>query len=363
MKIIIDNKIPFIKGALEPFAEVLYLEGQEIKRTDVADADALIIRTRTQVNEELLGGSRVKFVGTATIGTDHIDLDWCRNNNIYCASAPGCNSGSVMQYLASSLVYLSDKYGIEPSASTLGVIGDGNVGSKVASMASTLGYRVLLNDPPREEKEGSSAFTALEILLKKSDIISLHVPLEKEGKYPTFRMVDKHFLNAMKTGSILINTSRGPVVDEKALAENLKSHKLKAAVLDVWDNEPGINRELLKLACIATPHIAGYSLDGKANGTSIIIKEIADFFNLPLKEWKPLSLPVPGQYLIETGSIDDAIIHTYNVKEDSDLLKSNPGIFEELRGNYRNRREFGAYKVKTADHKLLNKLKSLGFDT
>ena len=166
MKIIIDNKIPFIKGVLESFAEVIYLEGNRISRADVIDADALIIRTRTQVNEELLGGSRVKFVGTSTIGTDHIDLNWCRNNNIHCASAPGCNSGSVMQYLASSLVYLQKKYKLKPPELTLGIIGVGNVGTKVASMASTLGYRVLLNDPPREEKEGSTGFTELKTLLK-----------------------------------------------------------------------------------------------------------------------------------------------------------------------------------------------------
>jgi erythronate-4-phosphate dehydrogenase len=268
-----------------------------------------------------------------------------------------------MQYLASSLVYLQKKYNLYPDSLTLGIIGAGNVGSKVASMASTLGYKVLLNDPPREEKEGSTAFTALETLLKESDIISLHVPLEKISRYSTYNMVENNFLNKMKTGSILINTSRGQVIDETELKKSLRNNKLKACVLDVWDSEPAIDTELLEMIDLGTAHIAGYSADGKAKGTSMIIESLARYYNFPLKAWKPIDIPAPEEELIEPGSVEDAILKTYRVEEDSVLLKSRPGSFEELRGNYRMRREFGAYKVRTENKGLIKNLTDLGFKT
>ena len=176
-------------------------------------------------------------------------------------------------------------------------------------------------------------------------------------------MVENNFLNKMKTGSILINTSRGQVIDEAELKKSLRNNKLKACILDVWNGEPGIDTELLEMVDIGTAHIAGYSADGKAKGTAMIIGEIADFFKLPLKNWRPVNVPVPEQYLIKAESIADAIINTYDVEEDSKLLKSKPDNFEELRGNYRNRREFKAYKVKTKDKQLLGKLGALGFQT
>ena len=228
-------------------------------------------------------------------------------------------------------------------------------------MAETLGYNVLLNDPPREEKEGSTGFTGLETLLKTSDIITLHVPLEKSGKYPTYRMVENDFLNKMKTGSMLINTSRGQVIDETELKKSLHNNKLKACVLDVWDSEPGIDTELLEMVDIGTAHIAGYSADGKAKGTSMIIESLLRYYNLPLKVWKSFEIPAPEEELIEAGSVEDAIVNTYNVEEDSVLLKSNPGSFEELRGTYRIRREFEAYKVRTEDKDLLKSLVKIGF--
>jgi len=361
IKVIVDNKIPFIKGVLEPYADVKYIKGTEIRRNDLMDIDALLIRTRTLVNRNLLESTAVKFVGTATIGTDHIDTSWCHDNNIHLASAPGCNSGSVMQYIAASLAYLNKNYGMQAEETTLGIIGVGNVGSKVAQLARTLGYKVLLNDPPREKAEGSSEFSTLKRVLEEADITSIHVPLTYDGIYPTINMVNKTFLNITKKGSVLINTSRGQVVDEQALIKSLNSKHLRATILDVWNNEPELNLELLSKADIGTPHIAGYSVDGKANGSTMIINQLASYFKLPLTRWRPGQLPLPSRQVLETNNIFDAILDTYPILEDSDLLKASPGKFEELRGNYRIRREFETYKVKSEDNDLLKTLGRIGF--
>lgn len=369
MKIIIDNKIPFLKGLLEPLATVEYVQGDKISNEVARDADAIIIRTRTLCNAGLLRDTEVKFVGSSTIGTDHIDTDWCLGRGIFIASAPGCNSGSVMQYLCSSLIYLINKYDIEPGKTTIGIIGVGNVGSKVAAMAETLGFNVLLNDPPREQAEGSSGFVPLGKLLDVSDIVSLHVPLTLKGKHRTRRMADRIFFKMMKKGSILINTSRGDVVDEKPLLEAMQDGKIKAAVLDVWKNEPEINKALLDRVDLGTAHIAGYSADGKANGSMMVVRQLAEYFDLPLKSWLPENIMPPEKPLIdlrdcsgdEMELISKAVFHTYDIEKDSKLLKSNPGDFEKLRGDYPNRREYHAYKVKGDNNLLINKLKALGF--
>lgn len=363
MKIVIDDKIPFIAGVLEPYAEVRYIKGSEITSAHLSDTDALLIRTRTSVNKDLPGASHVKFIGTATIGTDHIDTAWCHKNNIYVASAPGCNSGSVMQYIAASLSYLNLKYDTKNSLQTIGIIGLGNVGKKVAAMATELGFKVLLNDPPRQAIEGDHGFCDIEHLLAESDIITLHIPLTMKGDYPTYQMVDNNFLKKTKRGSVIINTSRGPVIEENALIAHIKQQELKATILDVWCNEPDINIDLLKLVDIATPHIAGYSVDGKANGTATIVNKLASWFDLPLKNWKPEVLPQPSITSIEADKAEDAILATYPITEDSNILKESPERFEELRGNYRIRREFGNYMVKGKDLRVLDILNRLGFNT
>ena len=266
-----------------------------------------------------------------------------------------------MQYLSSSLIFLQDKYNLEPGENTIGIIGVGNVGSKVARMASLLGYNVLLNDPPREEKEGSRIFTGLDYLLAESDLVSLHVPLQKDGRFATREMVDKIFLSKMKKGAILINTSRGSVIKEEDLLPVLKNNQIGGCILDVWKNEPELDQEMLKLVDIGTAHIAGYSVDGKAYGTSIIVNKLASFFKLPVYEWFPDNIPGPDISRIKAASIGEAIRKTYRVEEDSNLLKSEPDSFEELRGNYRQRREFGAYTVQTENIELKKILLELGF--
>ncbi len=355
MKIICDNKIPFLKGVLEPYSEVVYLPGAQTTAEVVKDADALITRTRTICGRELLEGSDVKVIATATIGFDHIDTKWCEGNGIVWRNAPGCNSWSVKQYIASVLCTLARKYGFEFKDITLGVVGVGNVGSKVAEVAHLLGCNVLLNDPPRAREEGPGGYVSLDEIVGKSDIITLHVPLSKEGEDATWHLFDSERISSMRPDQILINSSRGPVVDNKALKEALQSGSIKAGVLDVWEGEPNLDRELIDLLDITTPHIAGYSADGKANGTMASVRTVSELLGLPLTDWKPEGIPAPKQPLEFTLDaagktlqqvLEEAVIHTYDVTEDSDALREHPERFEALRGDYPVRREFTAFTVR-----------------
>lgn len=369
MKIIVDNKIPFIKGVLEPYAEVLYLPGKETTPELVKDADALITRTRTACNASLLEGSSVKVIATATIGFDHIDTRWCEANGIWWTNAPGCNSWSVKQYVSSVLVSLAARHGLKLSETTLGVVGVGNVGSKVAAAASALGMKVLLNDPPRVREDnypvipgvGRESFTDLDTIVRDADIITLHVPLTKEGQDATWHLFDAGRLAQLTPSQILINSSRGPVVDNKALKATLKSGGIKAAVLDVWEGEPDLDPELVALLDYATPHIAGYSADGKANGTMMSVRAVAGKFGLPLTGWAPEGIPAPTHGLhkgpeAQVFTIDacgksrqqvlsEAILHAYDVAVDSDALRGELSAFERLRGDYPVRREPSAFTV------------------
>ncbi|MCK5843161.1 MAG: 4-phosphoerythronate dehydrogenase, partial [Victivallales bacterium] len=294
MKIVIDDKIPFIRGAFEEVAEVAYLPGAKIASTDVVDAAALIVRTRTKCAETLLADSKIKFIATATIGFDHIDADFCENRGITWTSAPGCNSFSVQQYIASALLRIADAEGFKLSDKTLGIVGVGNVGSKVAKFAETMGMRVLLNDPPRAERgDSKDAFVSIEEIKKEADFLTFHVPMNKTGAHKTFHMVDEEFLGKLKNGAWLLNSSRGPVVDNQALKAALKTARIAGAVLDVWENEPNIDLELMDLARFATPHIAGYSADGKANGTMMSVRAVSRFFGLDLDDWTPSGVPMP----------------------------------------------------------------------
>lgn len=354
MKIVIDHKIPFIKGAFEQKAEVVYLPGDQIGPEEVRDAEALIVRTRTKCNRLRLEGSAVKFIATATIGYDHIDTGWCDAAGIRWTNAPGCNSGSVEQYIVSVLLYLQGLQGTDPARHTLGIIGVGNVGSKVARAASILGYNVLLNDPPRADKEGDPAFTSLDALLGESDIITVHVPLSDRGKYPTRNLAGNDFFSGMKAGAVFINTSRGEVVDEAALKMAMRKGKVSEAILDVFKNEPAVDRELLSILTIATPHIAGYSTDGKANGTTMSVRAVSKFFNLGMDHWEPSDVPPPAEpdIFVDGGASDvmdilrEAYGMTYDVREDHKRFTGHMDLFEKLRGDYGVRREPSAYNVR-----------------
>ena len=371
MKIVADDKIPFLEGVLEPFAEVVYLPGAAITREDVVDADAMIIRTRTKCNRELLEGTNVKFIATATIGYDHIDTSYLASNNIHWQNAPGCNSGSVMQYMTAALLYLARKHHFNLADKTIGIIGVGNVGSKVARIAEILGMKVLLNDPPRGRKEAASSFINLSEIKKKADIITLHVPLNMEGDDKTYHLVDKNFLSDIKKDAILINTARGEVVDNLALKEYLQSGMLKGSILDVWENEPLPDEELIELTDIGTPHIAGYSADGKANGTAMSIQAISNHFNLGLNRWYPAKVPPPPDPVIDLDEINGSeqdiatrvVKKTYEIEDDDHSLRKDIGSFEHLRGSYPLRREFHAYQLRgqAGDNLAVGKLLKLGF--
>lgn len=373
MKIVCDNKIPFLKGALEPYADVVYLPGSETTADVVRDADAIITRTRTKCNETLLKDSSVKMIATATIGFDHIDTEWCERNGITWTNAPGCNSWSVRQYIASLLVTMASEMGFNCSDMTLGVIGAGNVGSKVAEMAAVLGFKVLLNDPPRARREGSEGFVSLDELVSRSDIISCHVPLQRDGEDATYHLFDRKRIAGLRKDQILINSSRGEVVDNTALKEALASGLIKAASLDVWENEPDIDRELLDLLFTATPHIAGYSLDGKANGTWMSVQAVARALDLPCKDWRVKEIPLPAQpveFSIDaTGKslqqiLTEAILYTYNIREDDRRFRENPTEFERQRADYPVRREFPAFTIRLsgAGPTCENALRGLGFN-
>lgn len=354
IRIVADDKIPFLKGALERVARVDYLPGGVISNKDLTDADGLIIRTRTQCDRSLLEGTKVQFIATATIGYDHIDKDYCEAAGIRWTNAPGCNSTSVQQYLVSTLLFLANLKNFDLGELVLGVVGVGNVGSKVSTAAEALGMEVLLNDPPRMRREGGQAFVELDKMLERADILTLHVPLNRGGADNTFHMVDEQFIRRVKRDAILINTSRGEVVDEIALLDGIRTGKLSDVVMDVFENEPNINPELLKATTVGTPHIAGYSLDGKANGTTMSVRAISRYFNLGLDEWSPPDIPMPPEYLLHgdvSGSSKNELLwelvrQTYDVTSDDRRLRSNPEAFERLRGDYPLRREPAAYSVR-----------------
>ena len=371
MKVVADDKIPFLKGVLESEGiEVVYLPGAKTTDADVSNADALITRTRTKCNEKLLKNSAVKFIATATIGFDHIDTDYVEKRGICWTNAPGCNSSSVAQYITSLLLNLAVKHNFKLADKVLGVVGVGYVGKKVAAVGRALGMKVLLNDPPRARAEGDKEFVSLDIVAQKADIITIHVPLEYEGEDKTFHLADEEFLNKLTQKQFIINASRGEVVDNAALRKVLEKRSIAGGVLDVWENEPEIDLELLNLLDYATPHIAGYSTDGKVNGTSMSVNALAKFFNLSerLQNWYPDNVPVPENTVIESpadGSLEEKLLYivsqSYNIADDTKALKQTPQDFEKLRGNYPLRREFGIFTVVNADSQCAEVLKNLGF--
>lgn len=353
MKIIIDDKIPYIQGAFEGVAEVIYLPGSKTTPEIAKDADAIVTRTRTICNEKLLVGSSVKFIATATIGYDHIDTDYCDAAGIKWTNAPGCNSKSVEQYIASTLMVLAETRNLQLKYLTIGVVGVGNVGSKVARISELFGMKVLKNDPPRERIEGSAEFVSLKHVMAEADIITLHVPLNMKGEDATFHLGDAEFFSGLKKKPIVINSCRGEVVDTKAVKDALKNGQISAFVCDCWEKEPDLDLELLAMTEIATPHIAGYSKDGKATGTEMSVHAISQYFNLGLENWHPSGVELPeqpvfeldGSGLSEQQIISKAILHTYDIRNDDADFRKDPAKFEQLRGDYPTRREFPAFTI------------------
>lgn len=330
MRVVVDSAIPFLCGVLEPYCNVDYVPGQAIDNHHLVDCDALIIRTRTRCTRELLEGSAVKFIATATIGRDHIDEEYCTTHDIEVFSAAGCNARGVLQWVAASLRHIATMDNRPPESYTLGVVGVGNVGSLVADYAELWGFRVMRCDPPRAAREGG-LYYPIEQLASECDILTLHTPLDST----THHLVDAKLLKSMKPEAIVINASRGAVVDNRAMVDSNLRY-----IFDVWEHEPNIMADTLSHATLSTPHIAGYSLQGKANATAMVVRALAKKFDLPLTDWYPSdverSRPKPISWEEMCSSID---AHC-DINRESATLKASPESFEALRNNYLYRKEY-----------------------
>lgn len=336
LKFIVEANIPFIKGLLEPFGRVEYLQPEDITAAAMADCDGLITRTRTRCDAALLRGSRCSMIATATIGLDHIDLDYCRTHGIEVANAPGCNAPAVAQYvLATIIAACSDPENLDSlKGKRLGIVGVGHVGSIVDRWARQLGMTTLLCDPPRAAREGSDKFTGLETIAREADIITFHTPYTKSGEYATHHMADRNFFKSLQRKPIIINSARGPIVDNAALVEAIDSGMVRSAAIDCWENEPEINRQLLEKAFVATPHIAGYSREGKVRATKMAVEAIARYFGFTAPR---MELQVaPGAKDSVTARM---IAASYSPLADTEALRNNPDHFEMLRNRYSLRQE------------------------
>lgn len=344
MKVVIDEKIPYLHEALTAMGmNVVALPGDVIKNNDLTDAGALFVRTRTVCDEALLYNTAVRFIGTATIGYDHIDVGYCRENDIVWTNAAGCNAGAVLQYVQSVIYSWSRDYGTPLKGLVLGVVGLGEIGGRVAAWAKNAGMKVLANDPPKADA-GVCGLVSLQEIAEQCDIITFHPTLNIAGKYKSFHLGDEGFFASLQHCKLLVNASRGPVVDNVALLGAIKSGVVECAVVDVWEGEPRINLELLSKVYIATPHIAGYSLEGKINATSIVLAEFARYINYE-GEMPKFSLQAPEQPYVEAVSEGEALLAIYEPLKDAAILKSFPGDFENLRNNYALRREPSAFKI------------------
>ena len=327
--IIADEQVPFLEGISKKHARITRIPGHLIDNQVLKKADALLVRTRTICSAGLLKDSRISFIGSPTIGTDHIDMEYCAKTGIVVANAPGCNSGAVMQYVFTALVAWAGNNAEELKSKTLGIVGVGNIGKKVAALASRLGIRTILNDPPRAEAEGPEGFSDLGLLLEQSDIITMHVPLTPL----TQNMVQSHFLSSMKQSACFINTSRGDVVDEDALRK--AAPQLGGIILEVWQGEPHINPATLEVCNIATPHIAGYSLEGKRNATEQVVRAMASHFGWNDLQNYSVTLP-PAGYVPS----DLLFTQCFPIFEQDKQLRKTPEQFEQIRNAYVYRREW-----------------------
>jgi erythronate-4-phosphate dehydrogenase len=374
MRIVADKSIPFLTEAFSKLGTITLVEGRSISRTNIADAEVLLVRSITPVTRALIAGTKLRFIASATTGIEHIDVSYIKKNGIGFAYAPGSNANSVAQYVVAAILHEAGKNGRRLSDMTLGIIGAGNIGSLVHTYAEALGMTCIVNDPPKHRLSGNKLFRPLEEVLPNSDIVTLHVPLEKQGSDPTYHLVDSRFLKQMKPGAVLLNTSRGKVVNEAALKKTRP--KLSGLVIDVWDNEPEIDLEICRMADIATPHIAGYSYDGKIRGTMMIHNAACSFFkNAPF--WNPAELLSEQAGLIDATNASDPVFHAvksaYPIMRDDAALRKNILLnvnkralstgFDALRDQYPKRPEFVHYMVRCTKFqgKAAEILTKLGF--
>lgn len=338
MKIVIDRNIPFIEGVFDDVCSVEYLPSAVIDHISVKEVDALIVRTRTRCDKALLLGTNIKMIATATAGYEHIDMDFCRKAGIEVFVARGCNASSVAQYIGSVLSVWTVKKRLDISTLTLGIVGYGFVGKAVEKMANKLGVKVLVNDPPLEQSGVRHDFVSLSDIAEQCDIISFHTSLTNDGKFPTYHLADTAFFERCAKRPLIVNAARGGVVDEQTMTEAYRDGRIGGFAIDCWEGEPNINSHILEEAFIATPHIAGYSADGKANATAMCINAISEYFSLNgLAVQTKLS---PKQINMSQGSeLLQTLIQNYDIERDSVGLKNNPEKFEYFRNNYPERRE------------------------
>ncbi len=376
MLIIADENIPYVKEGFAEFGDVITVHGRKITKDIIKNADILLVRSITKVNADLLEGTSIRFVGTATIGYDHIDLAYLNSKCITFSSAPGSNANSVAEYVVSGLLQLERNHGYKLQGKKIGIVGVGNVGSRVAKKIPALGLFPVLCDPPLAEKMNNHPlFEPFENILD-CDIITFHVPLEKTGQYPTYHIADKNFFSKLKKGTVLINTSRGAVVETESLLNAIEQKIISHSIIDVWENEPNINIDLLKKVTIGTPHIAGYSFDGKVNGTYQLYVSLCRFLNrTPTWDYKK-NLPDPPYKEIPVSANEPMPIHSivhkiYDITIDDkalrEILKKDENergpFFDLLRKNYPIRREFHNTSIRLNQDNLIlaNQLERLGF--
>jgi len=376
MKIVADENIPMVDRFFGEFGEISLYPGREIEARHVKDADILLLRSVTKVDKTLLEGSRVKFVGSCTIGTDHVDHDYLASRNIRFINAPGSNANSVVEYILSCLSVLTETHILRWDKISVGIVGLGNVGTRLAERLACLGIEYKAYDPLIEQDK--PCLCSLDEVLA-CDVITLHVPLTYEGDYPTFHMVDTQMLEKLSEQQILINASRGGVVDSQALKQFLQSHPLFTVILDVWEGEPNIDPELAERVFLGTPHIAGYSYDGKVRGTEMVYRALCQYMGLPARHRAEQFLEEPplAKMAFTSNAEPDWAIHTairacYDVRHDASLLRASLRLPEEervhafdlFRKNYRCRREFSGVKIqlKQTGKDSLSKFKALGFN-
>ncbi|HEX9658316.1 MAG TPA: 4-phosphoerythronate dehydrogenase [Bacteroidota bacterium] len=375
MLIVLDSKIPFAETAFKRIGEIRLLKTSDISSKAVANADALVVRSETKVDRQILDGSKVKFVGTSTIGFDHVDREYLSARHIGFASAPGSNAMSVADYILAALLEVEAVKNFSLRGKSIGIVGFGNTGSRTAGKAKALGMQVLLNDPPLQRATGDEKFHPLDELMS-CDVLSLHVPLTRSGEDPTFHLFDEKRIRSMKKGSILINTSRGSVVETQGLRKSLDNEQLLGAVLDVWENEPAIDAGLLKRTLLGTPHIAGYSVEGKITGARMIYESLCIHFALnvpwdvPTDAAGTMNCEIPEKKDDE-NAIRALVRQVYDIRRDDELLRKtlempveeHGAYFRKLRASYPVRHEFSAARVSTGAERgsLRGTLSSLGF--
>ena len=371
MKILIDENMPYAEQLFSELGEVELKSGRTLTADDLIDVDALMIRSVTKVNAELISkANKLKFVGTATAGMDHVDQALLKEKGIFFTAAPGCNKVGVAEYVVSVMMVLAQQHGFSVFDKTVGIVGAGQVGSYLQQCLEGLGIKTLLNDPPKQNAGDTRYFTQLDELLEQADIITLHTPITSDGDYPTHHLINAERLNQLRGDQILINAARGPVIDNSALKARLRKNDGFIAALDVFEFEPEVDMELLPLLAFATPHVAGYGLEGKARGTTMIFNSYCEFIEKEIQAHASDLLPTaPVPTLVLDREWDEATLHNvtqliYDVRKDDALFRreiEKPNAFDLMRKNYWDRREYSAVTLVGGEECNLSPLAKLGF--